>query len=213
MTLYTKLRHDKLTSKLSSIVDFAFKGTEKPFLGSLIIVHLTGERKKRGLSFSKTSLKAAINHLINNCYFNVGNLTMKKAIRIPMGIDPTQFWANLFLYSYENQCMSSLISSDKIKARHFHSTKHFIDDLCAINDDGDFGRSICNIYPKELESKVEQQRDHATFLNLDVTIKNGAFLYKSLDKRDLFPFSVVRMPHIESNITQNIFYSAINSEF
>ena len=33
--------------------------------------------------------------------------------------------------------MSSLTSSDKIKARHFHPTKHFTDDLCAINDGGE----------------------------------------------------------------------------
>ena len=59
--------------------------------------------------------------------------------------------------------MSSLISCDKIKARHFHSTKRFIDDLCAINDSGEFGRSICEIYPKELELTVEHRGDHATF--------------------------------------------------
>ena len=43
--------------------------------------------------------------------------------------------------------MSSLISSDKINARHFHPTKRFIDYLSAINNGGEFGRSICdNIY-------------------------------------------------------------------
>ena len=46
--------------------------------------------------------------------------------------------------------MSSLISSDKIKIRHFHSTKRFIDDLCVINDGGEFERSICVIYPKDI---------------------------------------------------------------
>ena len=80
---------------------------------------------------------------------------MKQAIGIPMGIDPAPFWTNLFLYSYEAEYMSSLISSDKVKARHFHSAKHFIDDLSAINDGGEFGRSVCDIYPKEIELKVE----------------------------------------------------------
>ena len=31
--------------------------------------------------------------------------------------------------------------------------------------------------------------------------------------KDSFPFLIVRMPHIESNIPQNIFYSAIEAEF
>ena len=72
--------------------------------------------------------------------------------------------------------MSSLTSSDKIKARHFHSTKHFIDDRCAINDDGEFERYICDIYLKRLELKVAQD-GHAKFLNLDMTIKEGTFIY------------------------------------
>ena len=41
--------------------------------------------------------------------------------------------------------ISSLISSDKIKARHFYLTKRFIDDLCAVNDGGEIGKSICGI--------------------------------------------------------------------
>ena len=109
--------------------------------------------------------------------------------------------------------MSSLISTDKIKARHFHSGKCFIDYLCTINYGEDFGKSICEIYLKDLELKVEHQHDHATFLNLDITIKEGTFIYKLSDKRSSFFFLIVRMPHIENNIPQNIFYSAIKVEF
>ena len=68
---------------------------------------------------------------------------MKQAISI----------ANQFLYSYEEQ----YIYSDKIKARDFHSTRNLIDDLYAINDGREFGRSIYVIYPKELEIKVEDK--------------------------------------------------------
>ena len=95
---------------------------------------------------------------------------MKQSIDIPMGIDSALFWANLFLYSYEEEYMSVLISSDKIKARHFHSTKCFIDDLVGINFGGEFGRSFCDIYPKEQKLNLEQQGNHATILNLDITI-------------------------------------------
>ena len=60
--------------------------------------------------------------------------------------------------------ITSSLCSDKIKARHFHAAKHFIDNLCAIiNDDGEFKRSICEIYPKELELKFEHLGDHTTF--------------------------------------------------
>ena len=172
-----------------------------------------GKKTKGIIGFSKESIKRAVAHLIKNCYFTVGNITMKQAIGIPMGIDPAPFWANLFLYSYEEKYISNLISFNKVKARHFYSTKRFIDDLCALNDGGEFGKSFLDIYPEELELKVEHSGSHATFLNLDITIKEGIFVYKLYDKRDSFPFSIVRMPYIDSNIPQTIFYSALKGEF
>ena len=69
------------------------------------------------------------------------------------------------------------------------------------------------IYPEELELKVEHSGNHASFLNLDITIKDGIFVYKLFDKRDAFPFSIVRMPHIDSNIPESIFYSSFVGEF
>ena len=147
------------------------------------------------------------------CYFTVGNIVMRQAIGIPMGIDPAPFWANLFLYQFENRYMNQLITTDKVKARHFHGTSRFIDDLCAINDGNLFGQIYKDIYPEELELKVEHSGTHASFLNLDITIKDGIFIYKLFDKRDAFPFSIVRMPHIESNIPENIFYASLVGEF
>ena len=143
----------------------------------------------------------------------MGNTVLRQAIGIPMGIDPAPFWANLFLYAYESNYMSDLIALDKVKARHFHSTNRFIDDLCTLNDGGEFGRVYKDIYPNELELKVEHSGSHATCLNLDITIREGIFVYKLFDKRDAFPFSIVRMPYVSSNIPESIFYSAMVGEF
>ena len=93
--------------------------------------------------------------------------------------------------------MSELIPLDKVKARHFHSTYRFIDDLCTLNDGGEFGRVYKDIYPSELELKVEHSGSHAICLNLDLTIREGICVYKLFDKRDDFPFSIVRMPCLE----------------
>ena len=57
------------------------------------------------------------------------NLLLRHKIAIPMGVDLAPIWANLFLNTYKNEYMSELISNDKVKARHFHETKRFIDDL------------------------------------------------------------------------------------
>ena len=212
-TLYTKLPHKKLIEKLFALIDFVFKGGNKTYIKvSKNGKASWGKKLKYGIGYTKNSLKTAVRHLIENCYFSVGNIILRQAIGIPMGIDPAPFWANLFLYYYEEKFISNLISTDKVKARHFHSTKRFIDDLCAINDGGKFGNSFVDIYPQELDLKLEHSGSHASFLNLDITIKNKKFVYKLFDKRDSFPFSIVRMPYLSSNIPQNIFYSSLVGE-
>ena len=214
-TLYTKLPHDKLLKELSEVIDFVFNaGSNKHIaISKYGKAYWSKNKPKSSVSFTRHSLKIAVKHLVQNCYFTVGNVVMRQAIGIPMGIDPAPFWANLFLYQFEQRYMSDLISTDKVKARHFHSTKRFIDDLCAINDGNLFGTVYKDIYPEELELKLEHSGTHASFLNLDITINEGIFVYKLFDKRDAFPFSIVRMPHMDSNIPESIFYSALVGEF
>ena len=64
-----------------------------------------------------------------------------------------------------------------------------------------------------MELKCEHQGSHATFLDIDISINDGIFVYKQYDKRDSFPFEIVRMPYRCSNIPSSIFYSMILSEF
>ena len=109
--------------------------------------------------------------------------------------------------------MSELISNDKVKGCHFHATKHFIDDLGTLNDGCVFNDLYKGTYPPELQLKIEHSGTHVTFLNLDVTAKDGVFIYKLFDKRDAFPFFIVCMPYVDSNIPKTIFYSALAGEF
>ena len=102
--------------------------------------------------FFLNAIKVAVKHLIQNCFFMVGNTVLRQTIGIPMGIDPAPFWANLYLYSYEESFITNIIETDKVRARHFHSCKRFIDDAININDGGEFGRS--QIYPSALELKL-----------------------------------------------------------
>ena len=217
-TLYTKLPHDDLIQNLNEIVDFAFKGGKKKTENRKYITvtkYATfWSKKKRGdESFTKQQVKQLVAHLIKETYFQIGNLLFKQCIGIPMGIDPAPFWANLHLYAYEYQFMSELMSTDKIRARRFLYATRFIDDECNLNDGGEFGRSFRSIYPAELELKCEHQGTHATFLDLDISIANGIFVYKLFDKRDGFPFFIVRMPDLSGNIPSHVFYGSVMSEF
>ena len=105
-----------------------------------------------------------------------------------MGIDPIPLWANIFLYTYENKYMSELISNDKVKERHFQATQRFIDNLGTLSDGGVFNDGYKDIYLPELKLKAEHSGKNATFLNLNIIVKDEAFLYKIFDKRNAFPF-------------------------
>ena len=47
---------------------------------------------------------------------------------------------------------------------------------------------------------------------LDIQIRDDIFVYKLYDNRDTFPFSIVCLPNLSSNIPSNIFYGAVFSE-
>ena len=99
------------------------------------------------------------------------------------------------------------------KAKNINSIFRFIDDLCAVNDDGEFENNITNIYPEELELKKENVGlDHASFLDLNINISNRKCSLKLYDKRDDFNFDIVRMPFLSNNMRSRIFYSSYSSE-
>ena len=127
---------------------------------------------------------------MDNHYFNVENVIMKQPIVIPIRIDPSPFWTYLFQYPYKQEYASSLISSDKVRTRNFHSKKFFINGLCVINGIGEVGGSFCDMYLKELHG------DHVAFLNLFTALKEGTFTCKFFDNSDSFDFSTMQMPHI-----------------
>ena len=209
-TLYTKIPHQSLINVLFKIIDFCFSAGQKKFINVFGKSAYWSHNKEN--SFSKQSLKSAVRFLIAECHFTIGNIVFTQTIGIPMGIDPAPFWANLYLYNFEKDYIESLIHNDKRMAGKFHGMYRFIDDLCAINDGNQFDTSNKDIYPPELELKREHHGEHATFLDLDISIKDGQFSYKLYDKRDAFPFSIVRMPHLSSNIPEFVFYGTFKSE-
>ena len=212
-TLYTKIPHNKLITVLEDIVDFCFRG----YASKILSVSKYGTRwvtksSVSSLSFNIDSVKNAIKYLMSNCYFTCGDCVFRQVIGIPMGSDPASFMANLFLYHYENKWLQEIKKTNLTVARKFSHTFRFIDDLNAMNDSGEFERHINYIYPEELELKKECGNKSASFLDLDIQIENGKFCTKLFDKRDAFPFEIVRMPNRSSNIPSKIFDSCIGAE-
>ena len=101
----------------------------------------------------------------------------------------------------ENEYYEALsISSDDDFQIHFKRpsnscfvNNYFNEGLLAwqANDSDAFNESYHEIYPPELQLKCEHSGDHATFLELDITIVDGIFVYKLFDKTTRRPVVVV----------------------
>ena len=206
--------HDKLLTVLNDLIEFCFKGKKD----KLIEIDKYGAKwvdtkSSSKMVFNKTCLKKSVKYLLNNCFFKFGNIILRQAIGIPMGSDPAPFMANLFLYYFENKWILKMKKSNLKQARMFGNTFRFIDDLIAINDAGFFERNFQDIYPEEMVLKKENSgTKQASFLDLNIHIKNNTFKTSLYDKRDAFPFSIVRMPFLCSNMPSTMFYSSLGAE-
>ena len=49
-------------------------------------------------------------------------------------------------------------------------------------------------------------------MDLNIKIENNKFSLSLYDKRDTFPFSIVRMPYLSSNIPSKMFYATLGAE-
>ena len=130
----------------------------------------------------------AVTYLLFNCFFTVGPKIFCQIIGIPIGSDPAPFFVDLFLYFYESKWINKLKKNDLIKARKLCNIFRIIYDWNFNNDGGESQSSYSNICPEELQlSKENTDKNEASFLNLDIKIKNEKFHFDLFDKRDSFP--------------------------
>ena len=174
---------------MCNVIYFAFEGGNGAHIcSSKNNVAYCGKKTKDNVVFNKSTLKAFLKHLIQNCCFIVGNSFLKQKTRIPTGNNQAQFWANFSLYTYENDYMPEPISNDKVNAHLFRAINVLLISFLDTLNDGDvFNDVYKDIYALELQVKVEHSGIHTTFLNLDVFAKDKVLAYKLFDKRDAFP--------------------------
>lgn len=133
---------------------------------------------------------------------------MQQSIRIPMGANPDPFWANLFLYSKEEECNFYR----QIQSYTF-PFNWFIDDFL-INK---WCWWIWKIFLRYISNRAWASGwklgQSASFLHLNTTMKYGTFMNRLFNKRNISLFSIVQMSHMNNQTPQNIFYFTIKGKF
>ena len=92
--LYTHFLHNKLENVIRQLINFCFEAGGRTW---------SDTEDKFKVTFYKASLKLVVNFLLDNCFFNFGNLSFQQITGIPIGSDPATFMANRLLYYSENK--------------------------------------------------------------------------------------------------------------
>ena len=170
--------------------------------------------------FSVETTMALVNFLVTNTFILNGGVLRRQKVGIPMGTNCGPVLANLYLYAYESAFIDRLRRNHPAAARAFHMTFRLIDDVLSVGNPSlldyiylpapDFASPpdvIGGIYPSELkleDTSISNNKVH--FVGMTITVIDDVLCLDLFDKRDEFPFQVIRFPHMDSSIPISIPY-------
>ena len=224
-TLYTTLPHNLIKEKLINLIEWTFKREGSPYIAcNERQAFFTSEDTKRYKLWSCQNvceikirnqkytfwiifiLDLALIYLLDNIYIRFGTKLYRQIVGIPMGTNCAPLVADLFLFCYERDFMTSL--SDVKQAEiieAFKSTSRYLDDLLNI-DNPYFEDMVNRIYPPELQlNKANTTDTEAPFLDLHLSISNGFVSSKIYDKRDDFDFDIVNFLFLDGDVPRSTF--------
>ena len=212
-TLYTKIPLDDLKTKLKNVIDKAFKGGQKQHvLVSKFNAAWYGKSEKDNV-YTKQQIYSMIDILIDNLYFQMGDRIYRQRIGIPMGVDPAPYMANIYLYHDESKFLEKMTKENYSKAKKYNKIQRYIDDLFALNNDGNLETDKEDIYHTDLQLNKENVDDkNATFLDLDISVTEKTISTKTYDKREAFAFDIVSYPDLSGNVPRQQAYGVCTAQ-
>ena len=218
-TLYTTIPHQKLKSRLATIIQNSFihkngnrrykflvLGREGPYF---VKEHSDSKNK-----YTEDDIVNMLEFLVDNIFVVFGGKVFQQIVGIPMGTNCAPLLADIFLYSYEAEFIQSLLSTGRKKfATQFNFTYKYIHDVLSINNP-DFENYLGQMYPAELEIKdTTESNTSASYLNLHLSIESDGQLQTSrYDKRDNFNFHITNFTFLSSNIPSSPAYGVFISQ-
>ena len=126
---------------------------------------------------------------MDNTNIRFGNKQYRQIFGDSMGTDCAPLVADLCLFYYERDFMTSLSDYNQADIiESFNSTSRYLDNLFDIENHY-FEGMINQIYPPELQlNKANTSDTEAPFLDFHLSISNGFVSSKIYDKHDKFTF-------------------------
>ena len=215
-TLYTTLPHNLIKEKLINLIEWTFKREGSPYIAcNERQTFFTSKDTKRYKRWSCQNVcEALIYFLDNTCiYMRFGTKLYRQIVGIPMGTNCAPLLADLFLFCYERDFMTSLSDVKQTEIiEAFKSTSRYMDDLLNI-DNPYFEGMVNRIYPPELQlNKANTSDTEAPFSDLHLSISNGFVSSKIYDKRNDFDFDIVNFPFLDGDVPRSTSYGVYISQ-
>ena len=204
-TLYTSIPHDKLKSRLASIIrnSFIFKNCRRRYkylvLGheeTYFVIYDMNEHSDSKNKHSEDDIVKMFEFLIDTIFVVFAGKVFQQIVGIPMGTNCAPLMADIFLYSYEAELIQSLLSTGRKQlASRFNFTYRYIDDVLSIHNP-EFRNYLGQMYPIELEIKdTTESSTSASYLNLLLSIERDGQLNTSIYDNVTISISISHIFH------------------
>ena len=164
-TLYTTIPHQKLKSRLATIIQNSFLHKNRNRRYKYLVLGREGpyfvtEHSDSKNKYTEEDIIKMLEFLVDNIFVVFAGKVLKQIFGIPMGTNCApllHFVADIFLYSYEAEFIQSLLSAGKKRlASQFNFTYRYINDVLSINNP-DFENYLGQIIPLSLRSKTRRR--------------------------------------------------------
>ena len=160
-----------------------------------------------GLVYSVADILDMVDFLVRNTYIKALGSIFRQARGIVMGGRVSGWLSDCSLMVDEFKFIDSKVKAgltpEAAKLKFF---RRYRDDCTTINVDN-FIQMAGGIYPPSLTLTQENDRDdYADVLDMEVRLEGGSISTRVYCKTDRFPFNVISLPFLESNLDSGICY-------
>ena len=115
-TLYTTLPHNLIKEKIINLIEWTFKKEGLPYIAcNERQAFFTSEDTNRYKLWSCQNMCEALIYLLDNIYIRFVTKLYRQIVGIPMGTNCAPLVADLFLFCYERDFMTSFLTLSKLK--------------------------------------------------------------------------------------------------
>ena len=202
-TLYTTIPHQKLKSRLATIIrnSFIHKNGNRRY--KYLVLGREGpyfvrERSDSKSKYNEDDIIRMLEFLVDNIFVVFAGMVFQQIIGIPMGTNCAPLLVDIFLSSCEAEFIQSLLSTGRKRlASQFNFTYRYIEDVLSIYNH-DIENYLGLMYPPERQIKdTTESNTSASYLNLLLSFGRDGQLHTSLyDEHDdfLFPYYKFSVP-------------------